>query len=89
MKIVRLRPYPNKSGRKLWAFNLILEGFLVNGFLFNEDTGSIMPPRIKGVSGRPIRMVNAFGKQWLKLRPLIQEGIAKTLDTHKRLPDIL
>lgn len=80
MKVVNLHRIQSKTGRELWAFSLVLEGFIVNGFLFNAVTNSLIPPMTTYHSGKFRRVVNSFGAQWLRLRKLVQQTITTHLD---------
>jgi hypothetical protein len=81
VKIVNLRPIPTESGRTLYSFTAVLEGFLVNGFLYNAETGSIAPPQGLHAKGRSHRMVNAFGVHWNRMRDMVKKELTETVDT--------
>jgi hypothetical protein len=75
MKLIKLHRIAKYPDRQLWAFNLGLEGFIVNGFVFNAETGSIMSPVYK-MGGKSIRIVKGFGIHWKRLKQLLLEEIA-------------
>lgn len=75
MKVVKLRRMEKYPDKNLYSFNLSLEGFLINGFVFNADTGSVLPPARLNKNGRKVPLVKAFGIHWKRLQKLVQQEI--------------
>lgn len=76
MKIASIHQVQSSKKPNLWTFNLALGGFVINGFLYNADTGSIISPR--GSNNRTI--VRGFGAQMNTLRTLVQQALENTVD---------
>lgn len=71
-KLTRVTAFPKK---RLFRFNLGLGGFIVNGFLYNADTGSVSSPSFK-VNGRRVVIVKGFGIHWKRLGVLLAAAVS-------------
>lgn len=76
MKVLLLRRIEKYPDRELYTFNLLLDGFIVNGFVYSRATHAILAPSVVR-AGRKIRFVRAFGKTWLRLRELLEIELAQ------------
>jgi hypothetical protein len=75
MKVVGLRRIESYPHKLLYQFNLALAGFIINGFVYNAESGSVMAPSYR-INGRRIRVVKAFGMQWKRLKLLLVQELA-------------
>ena len=71
-KLTRIPAFPDK---RLFRFNLGLSGFIINGFLYNADSGSISSPSFK-VNGRRVVIVKGFGIHWKRLGVLLAAAVS-------------
>lgn len=76
MKVVKLHRIKSLKQPNLWSFNLSLNGFIINGFIFNADTGSVLTP--KGAHNRSV--VRCFGAQMNTLRTLVKQALVDIVD---------
>jgi hypothetical protein len=63
------------SEKNIFSFGVCcVAGLLFNGFTYNRDTGSIMPPAL--VYGeRKFPLVKGFGVHWKRLKLMVEEEL--------------
>lgn len=75
MKIVNLKRLVKYPDRHLYLFNLSLEGFIVNGFVYSADSGAVLMPTVYR-GGKRLRVVKAFGIQVKRLKVMLERETA-------------
>jgi hypothetical protein len=75
IRIMGLRP--SRSNPDMLSFGVgFFDGFLFNGFTYNQISGAILPPT-QHYAGKKIPLVKAFPVHWKRLRGMIEEEIRR------------